>query len=108
LSPTGVRTANAATTPAVARIAPIRSARRDTSIATTALATPAVTVSVRLMFIQPPEPKTSPSPATGTAAASARIAPSATPRSPTHRRRRSHQPGPADPSGSADDSAPAR
>ena len=68
-SPTGVCTSAAASTPAAESSAPTRTGRYATSAATSRLVTTARSVSVRLMFIQPPSPNSSAVAPSGTAAA---------------------------------------
>src|SRR6266542_3458987 len=68
LSPTGVCTAKAATTPSAESAAPARTTGRDTASATTSEVTVACTASARLMFIQPPSPNRTAITTSGTAA----------------------------------------
>ncbi|MCF0097122.1 hypothetical protein B0E54_05991 [Micromonospora sp. MH99] len=76
-NPTGVWTSAATSTPAAERSAPYRTGRYATSAATTRPVTTARRASVRLMFIQPPSPKSSAVAASGTAAATPSVRPSA-------------------------------
>src|SRR6266508_1539225 len=93
LSPTGVCTAKAATTPSAESAAPARTTGRDTASATTSEVTVACTASARLMFIQPPSPNRTAITTSGTAAPPTSRMPdrhrpaiaSATPASPRNR-----------------------